>query len=46
MRELTARTVLWKSSGRPSRSPPRLMLSCFDGTHACVPSGEMAIAPR
>ena len=46
MRELIARTVFWKLSPVPSRSAPRLMLSCFDGTQACVPSGEIAAAPR
>ena len=46
IRELIARTVFWKSRLRPSRSVPRAMLSCFEGTHACVPSGEIAAAPR
>ena len=34
MRELIARTVFWKFRPRPSRSAPRLMLSCLDGTQA------------
>ena len=46
MRELIARTVFWKFSPMPLRSDPRLMLSCLEGTHACVPSGEIAAAPR
>ena len=46
MRELIARTVLWKLSPVPSRSAPRLMLSCLDGTQAWVASGEIAAAPR
>ena len=46
MRELMARTVFWKLRFRPSRPAPRAMLSCFEGTQACVPSGEMTAAPR
>ena len=44
--DLAARTVFWKFSPLWSRSPPRLMLSSFDGTQACVPSGEITMAPR
>ena len=45
-RELIARTVFWKFRFAPLRSVPRAMLSCFDGTHAVVPSGEITSAPR
>jgi hypothetical protein len=46
MRELIARTVFWKSSAGRCAARPRSTLSCFDGTQACVPSGEIAAAPR
>ena len=46
MRDTMARTVVSKVNWTPSRALPRLMLSCFDGTQICVPSGEMAGTPR
>ena len=46
MREEMARTVFWKSRPWPLRRVPRLTLSCLEGTHADLPSGEIVAAPR